>query len=97
MNAHSWVWGDIQLAALTAAAEIERLRALTKWQPIETAPRDGTRVLIGWAGCYPSRNHVRIARFAVPVGYKNRGWTDDDNEGRCITPTHWMPLPKPPQ
>ena len=31
-----------------AADEIERLRALTTWQPIETAPKDGTWV-VGYA------------------------------------------------
>lgn len=59
-----------------------------EWQPIETAPRDGTRILLfreGW--------HVNCA-----VGY----WRIDWHEfapvgGECFPqPTHWMPLPPPP-
>jgi len=58
-----------------------------KWQPIETAPKDGTEILIYWN----SRN--------ITVGF----WARKQNEwwplGRC-TPlygvTHWMPLPLAP-
>ncbi len=73
------------------------------WQDIETAPRDGTRVLV----CTPE-GYVYIASWA-----SERLW-DDENEGGTWmvfdcedyyysialkgerSPTHWMPLPPPP-
>lgn len=59
-----------------------------KWQPIETAPRDGTRVLI-----YNGED-VLEARYCFgcwqdPVYSEWMG----DVAGK---PTHWMPLPEPP-
>ena len=67
------------------------------WQPIETAPKDGTEVLVFWP--YWSRKPF-IAFYSGDVG----GW---DGE-RCLSPTHceayaerapthWMPLPEPPE
>lgn len=63
------------------------------WQPIETAPKDGTRVLI-WDGCT-----VYLASFGFDVGngpmwqpeYAEVPMYDDDG------PTHWQPLPAPPR
>lgn len=73
---------------------------MSEWQPIETAPRDGTKVLLIVVGYEPA------------VGaYYERGW-DYQEEGDfvqeahytewCETtgpwePTHWMPLPAPPK
>ena len=55
------------------------------WQPIETAPKDGSKVLIGWS-CNGSR------RLAWCISEK---W---QNEYRAYSqPTHWMPLPPAPQ
>lgn len=58
------------------------------WQPIETAPRDGSDVLIG--GYYPNG-----------VWFVSMGWFSEDRgywSGHKIDPpTHWMPLPQPPQ
>lgn len=54
------------------------------WRDIETAPKDGTRVLV-FDGV------VVIARFwggAFRVG---------DLPGSDCYPTHWMPLPPPPE
>lgn len=59
------------------------------WQPIATAPRDGTPILI------PTGNDAfPIACVAYDTGpYLDGeyGWKDDE-EGKH-DPTHWMPVP----
>lgn len=62
-----------------------------EWQPIESAPRDGSLVLLTDADCDPC--HL-IAQW-------NRGawWGEKTRSGRALvweTATHWMPLPDPP-
>lgn len=55
------------------------------WQPIETAPRDGTEVLV----YVPDYDSLTIAqRFGVGL------WEGAD--GDYYYPTHWQPLPAPP-
>ncbi len=62
------------------------------WQPIESAPKDGTRVL-GFVGRWVI---VRWAvRFSEHYGDTSGGWYDGEIDGRAF-PTHWMPLPAPP-
>jgi len=54
------------------------------WQPIETAPKDGTPVLVAdgsWVGV------LAWDRYA-------NGWVNDEMDS--ASPTHWRPLPKPP-
>lgn len=79
-----------------------------KWQPIETAPRDGTVILLTaieddgslfeihpmqWAhiqrnGFFPGK----VGMWTAPGGeYTWNGHPGVDG------PTHWMPLPPPPQ
>lgn len=60
------------------------------WQPIETAPRDGTRVL-GYELNDPTDTcPYAVMRFRGEYGWVNAGWTG-------LEPTHWMPLPPPPE
>lgn len=59
-----------------------------EWQPIETAPKN-QRVLIGGGGC--PRVHENELRCFRTAGC---GWAGLGTEEQ---PTHWMPLPKPPQ
>lgn len=59
------------------------------WQPIETAPKDGTRIL-GYQPAAPaSVEDINI------VAWDSGRWHDD--EWYCYTITHWMPLPAPPE
>jgi len=58
------------------------------WQPIETAPRDGTEILVCMEG---DKDSVCI------VEYFSFNWVYPTYEDTGIyrEPTHWMPIPKP--
>lgn len=75
-----------------------------KWEPIETAPKDGTWVLL-W---FPHRNLAIggcwdwAGEGDWEMGIQDwQEWrTDDDvviQEEPGLEPTHWMPLPEPPK
>jgi len=70
-------------------AEVELLREAGEWQPIETAPKDMTRVL-----GYVEEYIVVMWWFTYSNG--RSCWETVDGESE-VDPTHWMPLPKPPQ
>ena len=61
---------------------------MTEWQPIETAPRDGTEIL-----CYDSA--VLYGKGNIILNWENGSWVDFYK--RIYDPTHWMPNPKPPE
>lgn len=67
------------ISALTSFAEEEE-----KWQPIETAPKDGTQIL-AW---YPGLRSTPVQTWWLPGA--NR-WHLTGN------PTHWQPLPPAPR
>ena len=66
-----------------------------EWQPIESAPRDGTKILV-------SRRErdgfwIEIAFFseyAIPF-FRRPTWFGA-RFALCFKPTHWMPLQPPP-
>lgn len=68
---------------------------MTDWRPIETAPKDGTRILSWSVG---TTKH--FAGYAV-VAWSTRDcvWflDDDGDRGDVIGLTHWHPLPPPPR
>lgn len=74
---------DKFLTALAAAGyTIEQ-----DWQPIETAPKDGTPVLVWWAHWC---NHPIVASWYV-------GWSAEEAiSSSGPDPTHWRPLPARP-
>lgn len=77
------------------------------WQPIETAPKDGRRVLVTW------EDQIRAAYWdgdfgtsydeATDTVTQIGAWTDgavlsfNYEETHSYHPTHWMPLPDPPE
>ena len=63
-----------------------------KWQPIETAPRDGTYILLF------GRHSRRGGLIQITARWGGGDWESaDDGYGAYIIPTHWMPLPDPPE
>lgn len=64
---------------------------MSKWKPIETAPKDGTRFL-----AFEKSDDYQHYECWWREDFSNwSGWQDDwDSEPN---PTHWMPLPEPPE
>lgn len=65
------------------------------WQPIETAPKDGTRILVCQRVGYRAHRPVVIARWHQPANVQMAGSFIGDG-GAVDHPTHWMPVPDPP-
>lgn len=75
---------------------------LMRWRPIETVPKDGTRILVlkEWYG------HIDLAQW-FPDRVPPRGYVTPLKEGlfhatgtrinNSSQITHWMPLPAPPK
>jgi hypothetical protein len=60
-----------------------------EWQPIETAPKDGTPALFYERNTYD---------YEIHLGYYDKGsWWNNLFEPYRFYPTHWMPLPEPPK
>lgn len=68
-----------------------------RWMPIETAPKDGTRVLLNrfgipvWEGYYVHEQEPGM-RLEIWEKYGPH-WTRTGYEDLDFNPTHWMPLP----
>lgn len=96
-------------AAFLAAAP--SLPAVDRWQPIKTAPKDGTLVFLAVEAddsrCCPLEDTAALSRT---IGFNNfeddgedvwkfAGWnweSDFFTEGRG-NPNYWMPIPAPPK
>lgn len=75
---------------------IKLLRAATTWQPIATAPKDGTEILL----CVESRSRNAggmLVGHYMPGGHSiSEGWYfwSGSMFDKSSKPTHWMPLPE---
>lgn len=63
------------------------------WQPIETAPHDGTKIDL-W---HPDNGRYTDAFWCKQTYtlYEPWGWSNQ-RLGRIVGVTHWMPMPEPP-
>lgn len=94
---------------------IDRLRAsyasAPEWQPIETAPKTGRTLLLGYFNALSKWRTLRGQWFTDAViqeewtnsDVHEAGWFEtsvecDDEDNGCwpTDPTHWQPLPTPP-
>lgn len=92
-------------ALRAAAALIRELVGREKWQPIETAPKDGTRLMLWMQPVNDARfqptdgPHAVFGTWVVWSAAMQRegmkdGWSWYGSAMHC--PTHWRPLPAPP-
>jgi hypothetical protein len=69
------------------------------WQPIETAPKDGTAVLVWpptWIGCISCAKWSEDQHANRPRPFWSRFDSHSDSDSRSQPPTHWAPLPAGP-
>lgn len=69
-----------------------------EWQDISTAPKDGTKVLVGRfvRKCQTDFNNIVTVDFwHTPKLHNFLGWGNFNTQH--WPPTHWMPLPNPPR
>jgi hypothetical protein len=75
----------------------------TMWQPIETAPKDGSTILLYRPDAYPWFR-VHAGHWVAQTLYRNPRpfWGTSHKfigviQARDWVPTHWMPLPDAPK
>jgi hypothetical protein len=77
----------------------------TGWMPIETAPQDGSQILL-WGPCM----QISVGYFQQHSSWGEEPWmltadgcmaiermSDFGVDYRTASPTHWQPLPSPPE
>jgi len=89
--AQAWAKDTIERDALRA--EVERLR---EWQPIETAPKDGTPLVL--IGLYPDGKSWsdQYQCWWQYDPHADGTWVRWVHNIDRTPPTHWRPLPAPP-
>ena len=89
----------------TQAAKIEELEKASQWQPIETAPKDGTTIIVGRPDI-PTNNLHAVHMGCVGTAYYMDGdWVTPNDRMfvealgdyvRYVDITQWKPLPQLP-
>ncbi|HEX7909945.1 MAG TPA: hypothetical protein VF534_17895 [Paraburkholderia sp.] len=91
-------------------AKQREAEARAAWQPIETAPKTGRTLLLGYSNVLGNWRTVRgqwISEAYIEQNWEEpddaeAGWyetsVEADDVPNCwpISPTHWMPLPRAP-
>lgn len=67
---------------------------MSYWQPIETAPKMRTILLF-------AVTDTETGNWKMATGFWHTGWNEWEWDGRILKgydtkPTHWSPLPPPP-
>ena len=68
--------------------------SISSWQPIETAPKDGTHIILYWAGKVFEGMYLDNSKSMAPW----QGFIPMPGQPFPLgKPTHWQPLPQPPK
>lgn len=90
-------WQDYIRAEIGRANDYWREQVADQvWRLIESAPKDGNRLILGGCTNGPSvrEGYWGAGRFNRKTKTYDRDWTDGGSWG--FNPTHWMPLPASP-
>lgn len=74
-----------------------------EWQPIETAPKDGTTILALCRPCYVESGKPMPFSYINVVWWRGEKFKDSlwpwrhSLSDSAAEPTDWMPLPEPPR
>jgi hypothetical protein len=79
---------------------------MADWQPIETAPKDGSYIIAGRFRNGDELCWVKHSRWLTPediLEYEGEGaaedyeagWSDGNDDSELCYPTHWISLPAP--
>ena len=86
---------EIHEAVAKLRAALAAQPAPSGWRPIETAPKDKTRVIVAKYGAHsPLHEKAGDCWWACKAYFDGDCWTDGMDD--LCTPTHWMPLPPAP-
>lgn len=89
-------------------ADFGEVEQVSEWKPIETAPKDGTDILLS-NGEVVAEGHWLVIEGGIFEHRDMDGrWIGQDERddyedwidwagGMLPSPTHWMPLPPPPK
>lgn len=68
------------------------------WQPIETAPVEPSDSVPGWYRfrCLLANEHGWVNEGYAEYTHKRKDLVWKNAYGQKLFPTHWMPLPSPP-
>ncbi len=106
---YTQLWNAMS-AAKPASVDVQPASGVDVWRPIETAPKDGRTLLIGYPNQLGNWRTTRgqwmsddyIAEYWEEPENGEAGWfetcVEADDHPNCwsISPTHWMPLPAEP-
>lgn len=70
-----------------------------QWRPMETAPKDGRRIIVVIRASEQGASDVDVVRWAKPKTHGEYCWMATDSDENCAViydeweVAHWMPLP----
>lgn len=82
---------DTEIASEALAATSE---PVDEWRTMDSAPRDGTRIL----AYFPFKQGIVVIIRWTANNYSGIDWTTDNKESATMNwdmPTHWMPITPP--
>lgn len=88
---------DLLTSNADLLAENARIKAAMEWRDIESAPKDGSAFLVYHGGYISVASYHRGFDEFLPDDAEENMLTGEPDSRFSSSPTHWMPLPTPPE